>query len=295
MGILASRESKSCKEDNNFSAKVKPGAPEILTLDFRQNTLKLKQGFKKNQSTTAKIMTTLEKLEKLIYEGFKETDQRFQDGEQRSQEADRRSQEADQRSQEADQRSQEAEQRSREADRRLQETERVIKEYTREQKEIVDRIGKQIGGLTKSLGLFAESMVYPSVVRLFAERGIALTGAYTRSLERRNGSTMEVDVLGVGPETVVAIEAKLRLEQAYVKEFLKRLPNFFDFFPRFRGLKLYGAVAGMSIDKDADRYAYKNGLFVLAPSGDNMRIINDDKFIPRPFGEMSKPTPRRKK
>jgi hypothetical protein len=68
-----------------------------------------------------------------------------------------------------------------------------------------------------------------------------------------------------------------------VKNFLKTLPDFFKFFPHFRRRKLYGAVAGMSVDENVARYAYKHGLFVLAPAGENMQILNDKKFVPRAF------------
>lgn len=150
--------------------------------------------------------------------------------------------------------------------------------------------------LVKSLGLFAELMVEPAVIGIFNERGIKLTGVSGRMKERMNGDTMEVDVVGTSLDTVVVIEVKLRLELPDVKEFLKELPNFFKFFPRFRGSKLYGAVAGMSIEKGAARYAYKKGLFVLGPSEDNVKILNDEKFIPRAFnGSEKKPAQGKKK
>ncbi len=31
-------------------------------------------------------------------------------------------------------------------------------------------------------------------------------------------------------------------------------------------------------DEGVDRYAYKQGLFVIKPSGDTVAIINDDQF-----------------
>jgi len=218
-------------------------------------------------------MTTLEKLEKLIYHGAKETDRRIRETDRRIQENDRWIQERE---------------------LWFQNAERQHEKDRQERLEAEAELRQQMAGLTKSLGLFAESMVYPSVTRLFAERGINLTGIYSRSRERRNGSTMEVDVLGAGSEVVVDIEVKLRLEVSDVKDFLKQLPQFFDFFPRFRGLKLYGAVAGMSIDKEVERFAYKQGLFVLAPSGDNMRILNDEIFEPHIFSETEKNRMRRK-
>jgi hypothetical protein len=204
-------------------------------------------------------MTALEKLEELIYHGFKETDQRL-------------------------------DQRFQETERRFRETERFIKENAAQQKDLK----KDYWGLIKSLGLFAESMVEPAVISLFNERGIKLTGVSGRMKERMNGDTMEVDVVGTSPDTVVVIEVKLRLELADVKNFLQELPNFFKFFPRFRGSKLYGAVAGMSLEKGAARYAYKKGLYVLGPSEDNVRILNDEKFVPKIFNGSDKKSKRRK-
>jgi hypothetical protein len=189
-------------------------------------------------------MTTIKKLEELIYQGFKETDRRMQ-------ETDRRMQETD---------------------RKIQETDRLVRELT-----------KDITGITKSVGLFAESMVKPATRRLFAERGIEITGLHSRASERRNGSTMEIDVLAYGPVHVIAIEVKLTLGIQEVKEFLEKLSGFFGFFERYRGLILYGTVAGLSINEGVDRFAYKQGLFVLAQSGENLQLLNDDKFVPRAY------------
>jgi hypothetical protein len=61
------------------------------------------------------------------------------------------------------------------------------------------------------------------------------------------------------------------------------LPSFFEYFEEFRGRTLFGAVAGMSIDQDVDRFAYRNGLFVFAQSGENVRLLNDEKFLPKAY------------
>jgi len=180
-------------------------------------------------------MTTLEKLEELIYKGFKETDERIA---------------------------------------RLQ----------RETQKEIDTVAKQLGGVTESLGRFSEEGVLAAVKRLFDKRGIPLDHFYRNLTGPLNGETMETDVIGVGPKHAVLIEVKLRLRQADVKKFLeKKLPRFFEFFPNLKRPVLYGGVAGMSIDEDADRFAYKQGLFVIAQSGENLRIINDKKFKPRSF------------
>jgi hypothetical protein len=40
-------------------------------------------------------------------------------------------------------------------------------------------------------------------------------------------------------------------------------------------------VAGIVIQEDADKYAYKKGLYVLKQKGEIVEIANDDKFVPR--------------
>ncbi|MGH7596801.1 MAG: DUF3782 domain-containing protein [bacterium] len=196
-------------------------------------------------------MTTLKKLEELIYKGFKETDARL-------------------------------------AEHR-RELEEQLKEQRHESDERIERmhqkLTKELNGVTDSLGRFSEQTVFPAIKRLFRERGIRLNLFYS-NLEARDldGDNMETDVVGTGPKCAVVIEVKLRLRQTDVKEFLeKKLPRFFDFFPGFRRPILYGGVAGMSIDKDVERFAYKKGLFVISQTGDNVQILNDKKFRPRSF------------
>ena len=41
-----------------------------------------------------------------------------------------------------------------------------------------------------------------------------------------------------------------------------------------------GAVAGMVVPDDAARFAYRQGLFVLAQSGESVTIRNDANFQP---------------
>ena len=44
---------------------------------------------------------------------------------------------------------------------------------------------------------------------------------------------------------------------------------------------MHGAVTVMRIEDGADRYAYRQGLFVLAQTGDTVKILNDAQFQPK--------------
>jgi hypothetical protein len=211
-------------------------------------------------------MTTIEKLEDLIYRGFKETDERL--AQQRKELDERIAQER----KELDERWKETDERWRATDKRM---ERIHKQ-----------LSKELNGVAESLSRFSEQSTLPAVKRLFSKRGIELERLSANFEEHRKGETMETDIVGHSADCAVLIEVKLRLRQSDVEEFLeKKLPRFFEFFPYFRRPILYGCVAGMSIDKDVDRFAYKRGLFVIAQTGENLRILNDKKFKPRSFAE----------
>ena len=177
-------------------------------------------------------MTTLEKLEKLVYVGFKETDKKWQETIARM---DKLSKETD----------------------------------------------KKIGDLTGKWGQFVEGLVTPAVVRLFGERGIVVTD-FARQVERQRGDEgIEIDIFAKNGEYVVLIEIKSTLGVDDVNEHLERMAKFSRFFPEYQDLKAVGAVAGLVIHKNVARYAYQQGLFVIAQSGETVTILNDAKFKPK--------------
>ncbi|MFQ6055596.1 MAG: hypothetical protein ACE5J3_06415, partial [Methanosarcinales archaeon] len=57
--------------------------------------------------------------------------------------------------------------------------------------------------------------------------------------------------------------------------------HFFEFFEGYRGKELIGIVSGVSFAEGVNIYAERNGLYVLGPSGDSMRILNKPDFKPK--------------
>jgi len=161
------------------------------------------------------------------------------------------------------------------------ETDRQSKETDKKIKELADLFTGQWGKLI-------EALVKPSSLRLFQERGVKVTETYQRIESYRNGSQMEVDIFLSNNEEAVVIEVKTTLRVEDVKDFLEKLSQFTLFFPRYKDMKIYGAVAGIQIEEGADKFAYRQGLFVLTGSGEGMiRILNDAKFRPKNFEEPS--------
>ncbi len=161
--------------------------------------------------------------------------------------------------------------------RLFKDTDAKLDRLTRE----VDRVNRKSEDLVDKWSRFVESMVAPACERLFLQRGIPVHIVSQRVRVRRNGGTMEVDVVVENDAHVVLVEVKSTLRVEDVRDHLARLAEAKSYFPRFAGKQVLGAVAGMTIVEDADRFAYREGLFVLAPAGDTVRLLNDERFAPR--------------
>jgi hypothetical protein len=158
-------------------------------------------------------------------------------------------------------------------------------EQIRETEALVNRTNKQVGDLTDGWGKFVEGLVTPSVPKLFSDFGIKILGTYQRAKKRFNGRELEIDVLCVGrrgrKRVAIAAEIKSELNVYDIKRYLKELDQFFLFFDEYQGMDLIGVVSGIRLSKGVKDFAEKQGLYILAPSGETMVILNQKDFKPR--------------
>jgi hypothetical protein len=250
--------------------KAQKETDRILREQSQETNRKFQETDRKFQETDRKFQET----DRILREQSQETDRKFQETDRKFQETDRLLREQ---SQETDRKFQETEhllrEQSERADLRFQETERLIKEES-------IRLDKQLGQIGNSLGQFVEFQVRPAAVRLFQEMGIAVKEIATNvSVQGSEGT--EIDILVVNSHEAIAIEVKSKLSDDDVKEHIARLSEFKKLLPRYENLNIMGAVAGMVVPENVARFAYRQGLFVIGQSGDNLVILNDDKFKPR--------------
>ena len=157
-----------------------------------------------------------------------------------------------------------------ETDRQMKETDRKIKE-----------VSKLIGNLGGRWGEFVEGLVAPSCIAMFTERGIQVDEVYLRVKKTIAGEPMEIDILVANTVAAVLVEVKSHLQVEDVRTQIKRLDRFKPFFPRYAACQVYGAVAGIVIDAEADQFAMNKGLFVIAQSGETVKLANEQDFKPR--------------
>ncbi|MGH7449884.1 MAG: DUF3782 domain-containing protein [bacterium] len=178
---------------------------------------------------------------------------------------------------ETDQKFKELADQSKETDQKFKEMAQSIKETTKQ----IKATHRRVDALTSKWGRFVEGLIVPGVKRLFHARGIEVEKVYQRVRAHKNGGEMEIDILAIDEGYVVLIEAKSTLSVEDVNEHLERLAAFKTFFPEYKNKKALGAVAGIVIDEGADRHAYRQGLYVIAQSGETVKILNDMKFKPK--------------
>ncbi|MEB3120675.1 MAG: DUF3782 domain-containing protein [Snowella sp.] len=176
---------------------------------------------------------------------------------------------------------QEADQRRKEADQRFKETERLLKEQGQETDRQIREVNKKIGDLGGKWGRFVENMVAPACETIFLKRGIPVHQVSQRVKKRLDGNTLEIDVLVTNENHVLIVEVKSSLGVNDIKELMEDLTEFRTFFPEYSQKQLYGAVAGIEIEEGADKYAYRQGLFVLAQAGETVSILNNSEFQPK--------------
>lgn len=202
-----------------------------------------------------------------LVEAQKETDRKFQETDRKFQETDRKFQETDRKIQETD--------------RLIQETTQNIERANRQLNQQLGALSQQLGALGGKWGQFVENLVAPACKTLFLDRGIPVHQVSQRVKRFEQGDTLEIDVLVQNQQHVMAVEVKSTLGVEDIQAFMEDLGRFHQFFPEQAARQLYGAVAAITFDAGADRYAYRQGLFVLAQSGDSMAILNDAAFEPR--------------
>ncbi|MBF0139202.1 MAG: DUF3782 domain-containing protein [Magnetococcales bacterium] len=205
-------------------------------------------------TTFADLWDYLLETKRLFREQSAETDRKFQETDRKFQETDRRLRESLEKTW-----------------AQLQETDRVVKDVSR-----------QIGNLGGKWGQFVENMIAPACETLFAQRGIPVHEVHQRvKLKHDDGRHMEIDIMVVNNNAVVLVEVKSTLTVADVRQFKKTIASFKEFRPLYKDFRVMGAVAGIVIEEQADDYARNQGLFVIAQSGDNVVLANEDTFKPQ--------------
>lgn len=186
---------------------------------------------------------------------------------------------------ENEKRQRENEKRQRENEKRQHEWQHEWQRESREMRRETDRVIKEMAGEWSSRwGQLVEALVEPGLVNQFRDRGFNITQSAQRVEGMdASGKQIEIDVLLVDGDTVVAIEVKSKCKVEDIEEHEDRLARFKEAFPQYANKKVIGGIAAITYDSDCHRYAFKRGLFALKPTKGVAHILNNAAFCPKEF------------
>lgn len=164
-----------------------------------------------------------------------------------------------------------------ETDRRMAETDRQIKETDRQMKETKKELRELAYRFTSQSGHIIEGLMEPSALRIFQDAGYDVdrcTKNYKIHI-KATGQKAEYDVILLDNTVVIVVEVKINCTKADVDHFIKQMVPFRELFPESGNKEVLGAMAAINYERDADRYAHEQGLFVIRVSDDDIFSLDE--------------------
>jgi len=179
---------------------------------------------------------------------------------------------------------QETDRQMKETDRQMKETDRQMKETDRQMQETDQKIKGLSGLFTSQWGKLVEALMRPGTVQLFQKRGVLVNQMTERRTGRdKKGREIEVDMTLVDNGTIVVVEIKTTCKVDDVTWHLEKLGKFKEAFGEYADWNVQGALAAIRFEEESDRYAHRNGLWVLKCEDGITNIANSKSFRPRNF------------
>lgn len=162
-------------------------------------------------------------------------------------------------------------------------TESELREFKDDRKQQNREMNMKWGQMAKKLGTITEDLVAPSIPRIVTEEyGLEVTFLGIRMKKKlRDGRIKKYDAIAVADECVFVDETKSTLDSEDVKDFIKDIQEFRDFFPEYKKNKIIGILASLYADEGVIRYAEKSGFLVLAAGDKLMEVKNSKGFKPK--------------
>jgi len=159
----------------------------------------------------------------------------------------------------------------------------MFQETDKKFQETDKKLNKLEGFFSSQWGKFVESLIEGDLVNLLQKRELELEETYIRLKRMYQDEEIEIDIVAANGKDVVAVEVKTNLKVDDVSIFLDKLNKFKKVFKKYKDNHVYGAIAYLKVDEEADKYAYRQGLFVIKATGNSAIITNDKNFKPKEF------------
>jgi len=166
----------------------------------------------------------------------------------------------------------------RETQQAHKETEKSIRETQQAHKEtekVLKQTQKQMGDLGNTLGSIVEHILTPGLPQKFKKLGYSFNRISTYKFAE--GVWTQVDGMLENGDTAVVVEVKTTLRETDIDNHIERMEKIRKYADEHGDKRHFmGAMASTVTDDSNRNYALKKGLFVIEPSGDDVKVIKPD-------------------
>jgi hypothetical protein len=152
---------------------------------------------------------------------------------------------------------------------------KAIEENRKANAETERTLNKAIGGLGKTLGSLVEHILIPGLPQKFKKLGYSFNRIATYKFAE--GVYAQIDGMLENGEQAVAVEVKTTLRQSDIDDHLNRMEKIRKYADEHGDKrKFMGAMAATITDEATKNYALKKGLFVIEPSGEDVKVTKPE-------------------
>jgi hypothetical protein len=131
---------------------------------------------------------------------------------------------------------------------------------------------RNIGGISNTLGSIVEHILTPGLPKKFKKLGYSFNRIATYKFAE--GVWAQIDGMLENGEQAIAVEVKTTLRQSDIDEHIGRMEKIRKYADEHGDKRQFmGAIAATITDEASRNYALKKGLFVIEPSGDDVKVI----------------------
>jgi len=144
--------------------------------------------------------------------------------------------------------------------------------------EAIRKAQKNIGGLSNTLGSIVECLLTPSLPQKFKKFGFNFNriASYSYAV----GVYAQIDGMLENGEQAIAVEVKTKLKQSDIDDHLLRMEKIQKHADEHGDKRQFmGAMAAFVTDEATKNYALKQGLFVIEPSGEDVKVTKPKRDV----------------
>jgi len=151
----------------------------------------------------------------------------------------------------------------------------AIRETQQAHKETEKTLNKAIGDLSNTLGSLVEHILTPGLPQKFKKLGYSFNRIATYKFAE--GVYAQIDGMLENGTQAVAVEVKTTLRQMDIDDHLARMEKIRKYADEHGDKRQFmGAMAATITDESTKNYALKKGLFVIEPSGEDVKVTKPE-------------------